>query len=50
MSYTQQRKQFGKRIGEFQLIQNHLVLMLADVTAMLGMVTRLSHMADEGAT
>ncbi|MCY1704204.1 acyl-CoA dehydrogenase family protein [Deinococcus sp. SL84] len=48
LAYAQQRKQFGKRIGEFQLVQNHLVLMLADVTAMLGMVTRLSHLADEG--
>ena len=48
LNYTQERKQFGKRIGEFQLIQNHLVLMLGDVTAMLGMVLRLSHLADEG--
>lgn len=48
LSYTQERRQFGKRIGEFQLIQNHLVLMVGEVTAMLGMVLRLSHMADEG--
>ncbi|ANC72207.1 acyl-CoA dehydrogenase family protein [Deinococcus radiodurans] len=48
LAYTQTRKQFGKRIGEFQLIQSHLTHMLADVTAMLGMVMRLSHIADEG--
>ncbi|MDL2343235.1 acyl-CoA dehydrogenase family protein [Deinococcus sp. MIMF12] len=48
LGYAQTREQFGKRIGEFQLIQNHLVHMLGNVTSMLGLVLRLSDMADAG--
>ena len=48
LAYAQNREQFGKRIGEFQLIQNHLVHMLGNVTGMLATVLRLSHMADAG--
>lgn len=48
LRYAQMREQFGKRIGEFQLIQNHLVHMLGNVTSSLSMVLRLSHMADAG--
>ncbi|WP_027461332.1 acyl-CoA dehydrogenase family protein [Deinococcus murrayi] len=48
LGYAQTREQFGKRIGEFQLIQNHLVHMLGNVTSMLALVLRLSDMADAG--
>lgn len=46
LQYSQDRKQFGKRIGEFQLIQNHLVHMLGNVTSMFTLCLRLSYMAD----
>jgi len=46
LAYAQTREQFGKRIGEFQLIQNHLVHMLGNVTSMLALCLRLSHLAD----
>lgn len=48
LGYAQRREQFGKPIGNFQLIQNHLVHMLGNVTSMLSLVLRLSRMADEG--
>lgn len=48
LKYTLHRKQFGKPIASFQLIQNHLVEMLSDLTAMQAMVFRLSHLQDEG--
>lgn len=47
-AYAQSREQFGKRIGEFQLIQNHLVHMLGNVTSLFALCLRLSHMADAG--
>jgi len=48
LAYTRQRKQFGKPIASFQLIQNHLVEMLSNLTAMQTMVFRLSQLQDEG--
>ena len=48
LHYAQTREQFGKPIGNFQLIQNHLVSMLGDVTAMQQMCIRLSRMQDAG--
>jgi glutaryl-CoA dehydrogenase len=48
LKYTMNRKQFGKPIASFQLIQNHLVEMLSNLTAMQAMVFRLSHLQDEG--
>lgn len=47
LAYTTQRKQFGKPIAAFQLIQNHLVEMLSNLTAMQTMVYRLSELQDE---
>jgi len=47
LAYTRQRKQFGKPIASFQLIQNHLVEMLSNLTAMQTMVFRLSQLQDE---
>ncbi|KGE13776.1 acyl-CoA dehydrogenase family protein [Sphingobacterium deserti] len=48
LEYTFQRKQFGKPIASFQLIQNHLVEMLSNLTAMQTLVFRLSELQDEG--
>jgi glutaryl-CoA dehydrogenase len=47
LAYTRQRKQFGRPIASFQLIQNHLVEMLSNLTAMQTMVFRLSQLQDE---
>ena len=48
LAYTTQREQFGKPIAAFQLIQNHLVEMLSNLTAMQTMVFRLSELQDQG--
>lgn len=48
LQYTKERKQFGKPIASFQLIQNHLVEMLSNLTAMKTMVYRLSELQDQG--
>jgi glutaryl-CoA dehydrogenase len=48
LDYTRNRKQFGKPIASFQLIQNHLVEMLSNLTAMQSLVFRLSELQDQG--
>lgn len=48
LDYTRKRKQFGKPIASFQMIQGHLVEMLSNLTAMQTMVFRLSEMQDQG--
>lgn len=48
LDYTRKRKQFGKPIASFQLIQNHLVEMLSNLTAMQTLVFRLSELQDGG--
>lgn len=48
LAYTQNRKQFGKPIASFQLIQNHLVEMISNLTAMQTLVFRLSELQDLG--
>lgn len=48
LGYTQTRKQFGKPIASFQLIQNHLVEMLSNLTAMQTLCFRLSQLQDQG--
>jgi glutaryl-CoA dehydrogenase len=48
LSYAQQREQFGRPIGRFQLVQDLLVRMLGNITASQCMVTRLSQMQDAG--
>ncbi|MFZ4261618.1 acyl-CoA dehydrogenase family protein [Sphingobacterium sp. HJSM2_6] len=47
LAYTLQREQFGKPIASFQLIQNHLVEMLSNLTAMQTLVFRLSELQDD---
>ncbi|HZJ36012.1 MAG TPA: acyl-CoA dehydrogenase family protein [Gillisia sp.] len=47
LKYTKKREQFGRPIASFQLIQNHLVEMLSNLTAMQTMVFRLSEMQDQ---
>lgn len=46
--YARERKQFGRPIGGFQLIQDKLVFMIGNVTAMQTMCLRLSEMQDMG--
>jgi glutaryl-CoA dehydrogenase len=46
--YAQQREQFGKPIGKFQMIQDHLVKMLGNITACFSMVVQLSKLQDAG--
>lgn len=45
--YSQTRKQFGRPIGSFQLIQDQLAQMLSSLTAMQTMVMRLSQLQDQ---
>lgn len=47
LKYTKKREQFGRPIARFQLIQNHLVEMVANLTAMQTLCFRLSEMQDE---
>lgn len=46
--YVQQRHQFGRPIGSFQMVQDLVAHMLSQLTAMQAMVFRLSQMQDEG--
>ena len=47
LKYTKKREQFGRPIARFQLIQNHLVEMVANLTAMQTMCFRLSELQDQ---
>ncbi len=48
LRYAQERQQFGRPIGGFQLVQDLLVRMLGNVTATQAMMTRLSQLQDMG--
>ncbi|GAA1495115.1 acyl-CoA dehydrogenase family protein [Paeniglutamicibacter kerguelensis] len=48
LKYVSERKQFGKPLASFQLIQEKLAQMLSNVTACLGMVVRLTEQQDQG--
>ena len=48
LKYTREREQFGRPIASFQLIQNHLVEMLSNLTSMQTLVFRLSELQDQG--
>jgi glutaryl-CoA dehydrogenase len=49
VEYARERVQFGRPIGRFQLIQDHLTRMLGDITASLGMAVRVAQLQDAGA-
>jgi alkylation response protein AidB-like acyl-CoA dehydrogenase len=48
LAYAKRRKQFGKPLGAFQLVQNQLVQMLAGVTTSLTLCARLSELDAKG--
>lgn len=48
IDYVQQRSQFGRPIGSFQLVQDLVANMLSQLTAMQSLCFRLSQMQDAG--
>jgi glutaryl-CoA dehydrogenase len=48
LQYAKEREQFGRPIGQFQLVQDLLVKMLGNTTASLGMMVRLAQLQDAG--
>src|ERR1700721_207555 len=48
LRYAVERKQFGKPIGGFQLVQDLLVRMLGNVTACQAMMLRVAQLQDQG--
>ena len=48
LKYSQERLQFGKPIASFQMVQDLLAKMLANVTACQCLMVRLAQMDDEG--
>jgi alkylation response protein AidB-like acyl-CoA dehydrogenase len=48
LNYAQERLQFGKPIGSFQLIQDLLAKMIANITACQCLVVRMAQLDDQG--
>ncbi len=48
LSYVRQREQFGRPLSSFQLVQDKLVRMLAEVTAMQLYCMRLARLSESG--
>ncbi len=48
LTYALRRTQFGRPLARFQLVQDKLSHMLADITAMQTMCTRMSQLQDRG--
>lgn len=48
LKYVKQREQFGKNLGSFQLVQEKLAIMQANVNACLSYSVRLAQMQEEG--
>jgi glutaryl-CoA dehydrogenase len=48
LNYTKQRHQFGRPIAGFQLVQDRLAQMLANITSSQTLVYRLSQLQDSG--
>jgi glutaryl-CoA dehydrogenase len=48
LAYARRRKQFGRLIGSFQLVQDQLVRMLSGVTSSMTLCHRLSQLEEQG--
>jgi glutaryl-CoA dehydrogenase len=48
LDYSQERKQFGRPIARFQLVQDLLVKSLGNITASWGMLVQLARLQDAG--
>jgi glutaryl-CoA dehydrogenase len=48
LRYTGERSQFGRPVAGFQLVQEKLARMLANLTASLGLVVRLTQLQEQG--
>ena len=48
LAYARRRKQFGRLLDGFQLVQDQLVRMLSGVTSSMTLCHRLSQLEDEG--
>jgi glutaryl-CoA dehydrogenase len=48
LAYAKEREQFGRPIGAFQLVQDHLATMLGNITASFALVVRLAQLQDGG--
>jgi glutaryl-CoA dehydrogenase len=48
LRYTRERSQFGRAVAGFQLVQEKLARMLANLTASLGLVVRLTQLQERG--
>ena len=48
LQYVKERKQFGRPIGGFQMVQDRLANMLANITSAQTLCYRLSQLQDEG--
>ena len=48
LTYTRQRHQFGRPLASFQIVQDRLVKMLAEVTSMQLYCMQLARLADDG--
>ncbi|WP_138443732.1 acyl-CoA dehydrogenase family protein [Sinomonas susongensis] len=47
-AYAVERLQFGRPIASFQLVQDHLVTMLGNTVSSMGLMVRLSQLAEAG--
>ena len=47
LTYAKERVQFGKPIAKHQLVQDHLVKSIGDITASIALCTRVSQMLDD---